>query len=54
MLPGQEGNVPIEGPLQQELPRGLGEAGAALVVLENLGDNVIKPAGPLVQRALLL
>lgn len=53
-LQNEKENVPIERPFQQELPGCLGEAGTALVMLQDLSDNVIQPTGPLVQRALLL
>ena len=46
--------LPVEGPLEQELACSLGEAGAALVGLQDLRHHVVQPGGPLVQRALLL
>lgn len=46
--------VPVEGPFEQELASSFGEAGAALVRLQDLSDHVVQPGGPLVQRALLL
>lgn len=46
--------VPVEGPFEQELASSFGEAGAALVRLQDLSDHVVQPGGPLIQRALLL
>lgn len=46
--------VPVEGPLEQELACSFGEAGAALVRLQHLRDDVVQPGSPLVQGALLL
>lgn len=46
--------VPVEGPLEQELACSFGEAGVALVRLQDLRDHVVQPGSPLVQRALLL
>lgn len=53
-LQNEKGDVPIERPFQQELPGCLGEAGTALMVLQDLSNNVIQPTCPLIQRALLL
>lgn len=53
-LQNEKENVPIERPFQEELPGRLGEAGAALVMLQDLSNNVIQPISPLVQRTLLL
>lgn len=50
----QRRSVPVEGPLEQELAGGFGEAGAPLVRLQDLRNHVVQPGGPLVQGALLL
>lgn len=47
-------NVPIERPFQQELPGCLWEAGTALMMLQDLSNDIIQPTSPLVQGALLL
>ena len=53
-LQSEKENVPIERPFQQDLSGCLGEAGSALVMLQDLSNNIIQPASPLVQRTLLL
>ena len=45
---------PVEGPLEEELPGGLGEVVAALVGLQHLVDHTLQPHGPLLQGVLAL
>ena len=47
-------DVPVEGPLEEELSGSLGEVATSLVSLQHLVDDSLQPVGPLLQRVLLL
>jgi len=48
------GSPPVEGPVEEELARGAGEAAALVVRLQGLGHHAVQPPRPLLQGAVLL
>ena len=50
----KKGVLPVEGPLEEELARGLGEVGGAFVGLQHLVDHRLQPHRPLLQGVTLL